>query len=70
MVLNSCSTEINKIKQDLTKKEKSEVFSLLRVHCNLTLTVKTGEGGGKAPHVVFLILLLMDLENISLGKLY
>lgn len=69
MVLNSCSTEINQIKQDLTKKEKPKVFYLL-VHCNLTLTVKTGEGGGEAPHVVFLLLLLMDLENISLGKLY
>lgn len=70
MGLNSCSTEINQIKQDLTKKEKPEVFYLLLVHCNLTLTVKTGEGGGEAPHVVFLLLLLMDLENISLGKLY
>lgn len=45
MVLNSCSTEINQIKQDLTKKEKPKVFYLLLVHCNLTLTVKNGGRG-------------------------
>ena len=62
LVLNSCSAEINRIKHDLTKKEKSKVLYLSLIHCNLPLKIKK-------VHIFLIQLLLMYLEYIFVGKL-